>query len=319
MMGKKISSGGLSTKARSLGPGASSLPRSNSKSSTSGSAGVGGGGGASGSQQDVVDGPVVAHIKSQDNFKLLPRYSAALGRPHDDSMPAEDLDAIQLELELLLSTVAQRARAIRHEASLLDRGGSNQSDDVPAPTPMSRRDAKKGKYLEKQPNSPGKRKRGLAANDEKKLKDKYIGSTHKVAKLKHSSSSATHSPIPGGHLTDDSMDGAPYLANHTLPDNPKVHVPKNDVPNKFWLSVEPYCMPISHEDIKLLDDLLEEYSGALVPAIPDLGPHYSSQWAAEDLKEEQDSSNPNAKANKRFTSGNSVDVTSMMKKSEKLL
>lgn len=39
----------------------------------------------------------------------------ALSRPHDDSMPAEDLDAIQLELELLLSTVSQRARALKTE------------------------------------------------------------------------------------------------------------------------------------------------------------------------------------------------------------
>lgn len=241
------------------------------------------------------------------------RYSAALSRPHDDSMPAEDLDAIQLELEMLLSTVAQRARALRHESSLLDRGGSTSDDLAPS---LSKRESKKGKFLEKQPNSPGKRKRGIPA-DEKKIKEKYFGSTHKVAKLKNSSMS--HSPVPSGHQTDDSMDGAPYLANHTLPDNPKVFVPKNDVPNKFWLSVEPYCMPISHEDIKLLDDLLEEYSGSLVPAIPDLGPHYSIQWAAEDLKEMQDSSNPNAKANKRFTSGNSADVNSLMKKGEKLL
>jgi len=96
-------------------------------------------------------------------------------------------------------------------------------------------------------------------------------------------------------------------------------MPKNDTPNKFWLSVEPYCMPISHEDIKLLDDLIEEYSGALVPPIPDLGPHYSSQWASEDLKDEQDNSNPNAKTNKRFTSGSSADVINMLKKGEKLI
>lgn len=64
MMGKKISSGGLSTKVRSLVPG-TSLPRSNSKSSTSGA--------MSGSQPDLVEGNAIAHIKSQDNFKLLPR------------------------------------------------------------------------------------------------------------------------------------------------------------------------------------------------------------------------------------------------------
>lgn len=72
-------------------------------------------------------------------------------------------------------------------------------------------------------------------------------------------------------------------------------------------------------DFQLLDDLIEEYSGALVPPIPDLGPHYSSQWANEDLKDEQDNSNPNAKTNKRFTSGSSADVINMLKKGEKLM
>lgn len=64
MMGKKISSGGLSSKVRSMVPG-TSLPRSNSKSGTSG--------GVSNGQQEASDGPVIAHIKTQDNFKLLPR------------------------------------------------------------------------------------------------------------------------------------------------------------------------------------------------------------------------------------------------------
>ncbi|XP_037033475.1 transcriptional adapter 3 [Bradysia coprophila] len=244
-------------------------------------------------------GIVIAHIKAHDNYKLLPRYSAALSRPHDDSMPAEDLDAIQLELELLLSTVSQRARALKSEYESLDR--------------EDKRD-RKGKYIEKQPSSPStKRKR-----DEKKFKDgaKYFGSQAKVARVKNASS---HSRVVAQH-TDDSMDSVPYFpTNYALRENPKLVMPKNDTPNKFWLSVEPYCMPISHEDIKLLDDLIEEYSGALVPPIPDLGPHYSSQWANEDLKDEQDNSNPNAKTNKRFTSGSSADVINMLKKGEKLI
>lgn len=64
---------------------------------------------------------------------------------------------------------------------------------------------------------------------------------------------------------------------------------------------------------------MEEYSGALVPPIPELGPHYSTQWAAEDLKEEQDNSNPNAKTNKRFTGGSSTDVLNMIKRGERIM
>lgn len=146
-------------------------------------------------------------------------------------MPAEDLDAIQLELELLLSTVSQRARALKTEYESLDR--------------EDKRD-RKGKYIEKQPSSPStKRKR-----DEKKFKDgaKYFGNQTKVVRVKGSSS---HSRVVAQH-TDDSMDSVPYFpTNYALRENPKLVMPKNDTPNKFWLSVEPYCMPISHEDIKV--------------------------------------------------------------------
>lgn len=176
--------------------------------------------------------PVRLHGKVSVSLTVINWPSiAALSRPHDDSMPAEDVDAIQLELELLLSTVSQRARALKTEYEALDR--------------EDKRD-RKGKYIEKQPSSPStKRKR-----DEKKFKDgaKYFGSQAKVARVKNASS---HSRVVAQH-TDDSMDSVPYFpTNYALRENPKLVMPKNDTPNKFWLSVEPYCMPISHEDIKV--------------------------------------------------------------------
>lgn len=70
-------------------------------------------------------------------------------------------------------------------------------------------------------------------------------------------------------------------------------------------------------NLQLLDDLVEEYNGPLVPPIPDLGPHYISQWATDDLRDEQDNSNQNAKANKRFTNSTNTDVANMMRKGEK--
>lgn len=70
---------------------------------------------------------------------------------------------------------------------------------------------------------------------------------------------------------------------------------------------------------QLLDDLIDEYDGPLAPPIPELGPHYISAWAAEDIKDEQDNSNQNAKANKRFTNAANPDVVNMMKKGDKLM
>ncbi len=37
----------------------------------------------------------------------------------------------------------------------------------------------------------------------------------------------------------------------------KPALPKNETPNRFWAFVEPYCAPITAEDIKLLEDLIK--------------------------------------------------------------
>uniref|UniRef100_A0A2M3Z8Q2 Putative histone acetyltransferase pcaf/saga/ada subunit tada3l/ngg1 n=1 Tax=Anopheles braziliensis TaxID=58242 RepID=A0A2M3Z8Q2_9DIPT len=223
---------------------------------------------------------LIPHIKTADNLKMLPKYTATLANTTDELVPAEDLDAIQLELELLLSTVALRSRVLKAELDTIDKADERRE--------------RKGKHMEKAPSSPGKRKR---LEEKQKLREsagKLIGHQMKMSKIKHQASTLVPpSPAPSQN-TDDSMDAVPFLPqNHHLQhvggsDSAKPIIPKNDTPNKFWLSVEPYCMPISHEDLKLLDDLLEEYSGPLIPPIPELGPHYSTQWAADDIKEEQD-------------------------------
>lgn len=316
MLGKKISNSASSKGGRNSYPNAGGETSTASTTKTTGklaAAGLGGSqtaatGGAGPSTIAEPQANFSTHIKINENSKLLPRYSVALSRPHDDSLPAEELDAIQLELEMLLSSVALRYRSLRTEYDSLDREDKKH---------------KKGS-ADKQLNSPnnvGKRKRYESTKKSKDQANHYLGQQVKLSKVKNNSS---HSPAHSQH-TDDSMDAVPYYqSTHTAtargePTNSKLIVPKNDIPNKFWLSVEPYCMPITQEDIKLLDDLIEEYSGPLVPPIPDLGPHYTSQWTAEDLRDEQDNSNQNAKANKRFTNASNSDVINMIKKGDKLM
>ena len=213
--------------------------------------------------------PGLPHIKTADNGKILPKYTAALARSPNDSVPPEDLDQIQLELENLLSTVALRYRSLKADYELLDKADEKRE--------------KKGKLLDRQPSSPGKRKRTDEKPSKKDHKPPSGLGQPKIAKMKNN-------PIPSP-ATDDSMDAL------LIKDNPKLMTHRNDLPNKFWLSVEPYCMPLTHEDLRLLDDLLEEYSGGVVPPIPELGPHYSSVWASEDLKEEHDIAKGKGKAN----------------------
>ncbi|XP_055694454.1 transcriptional adapter 3 [Lutzomyia longipalpis] len=210
-------------------------------------------------------GTTLPHLKPQDNSKILPKIHTALSRPQDSYLPTEDLDGIQLELENLLSTVALRYRYLKAEYEILDKA-------------EERRD-KKGKFMEKDPSSPGKRKKF----DEKNKRDGpskiMLSGQSKISKLK------PHQVNSPAQHTDDSLDDMlQYHGNQK--DNPKLSLPRNDTPNKFWLSVEPYCMPLTHEDIRLLDDLIEEYSDNLIPPIPELGPHFTDQWANDDIKDE---------------------------------
>lgn len=217
---------------------------------------------------------------------------SALSTTTEDLVPAEDLDMVQLELELLLSTVALRYRVLRSEIDTIDKADERRE--------------RKGKFIDKAPSSPGKKKR---LDDKQKFRDstgKPFGHHIKIPKIKNMSSLIPPSPAPSQN-TDDSSDAVPFLPTnhhiqHIISDNAnnKLMLSKNDTPNKFWMSAEPYCMPITHEDLKLLDDLLEEYSGPLIPPIPELGPHYSTQWAADDIKEEQDST---SKKGKGLTNG----------------
>ena len=52
-------------------------------------------------------------LKRADNDRMLPRYSAILNRTEEEGVGMEDLDALQLELEALLSAVVLRNRVLQ--------------------------------------------------------------------------------------------------------------------------------------------------------------------------------------------------------------
>lgn len=165
----------------------------------------------------------------------------ALSRPHDEPLPVEELDPVQTELESLLSSVALRFRYLKNEYESLDR-----EDKRPKKGVFS---AGKPSNL---PSQTGKRKRVAKKTTSAKNNKHFGGQQAKLSKLKTNSS---HSPARSLH-TDGSMDATSHpqgasagrIGNNQ---NPKLLLPKNDIPNKFWLSVEPYCMPITQEDIKV--------------------------------------------------------------------
>ncbi|XP_002071550.3 transcriptional adapter 3-B [Drosophila willistoni] len=270
-----------------------------------GSAGAGGGksgaaslgAGGSGADNDnftTPSGVTIPFIRTRDVPKQLPTLAAALQRSLDEPLAAEDLDAVQLELELMLSNVALRSRVLKSEYENLDKDEKRRKlERLPGGSPpglnaIGANGANiigNGNVSHSTASSIGaKRKREEPTGVRKKHSSMTI-----INKQQAASAAAVgivklskNSPMYG--QTDDSLDYAPpaTTSSNNLP--PKVALPKNDMPNKFWLSVEPYCMPLTHEDLRLIDDLLEQYRGPLVPPIPTLGPHYSTLWSQEDVK-----------------------------------
>lgn len=249
-------------------------------------------------------------IKTKDCVKLLPTYSAALNRGADEHLAAEDLDNVQLELETLLSSVALRYRVLKLEYESIDKDDKNKEKKLKHSLQVA------GQSGDKQPASPAA---SVVAGSGKRKRDE--GSL--VRKPKHASLKQTKTPhnknSPLAPHTDDSMDYVPAPGPHGLNrEIPKPIPAKIDTPNKFWLSVEPYCMPLTNEDLRLLDDLMDQYNGPLVPPIPELGPHYSTLWANEDLKDIQQASN--ASANNRLKpQNNGGSAAGLYKKADSIV
>lgn len=207
-------------------------------------------------------------------------------------MPMEELDAIQLELETLLSSVSLRYRALKTEFDCME----------------DRKHQKKNADKACSPSTSGtKRKR-----DEKKSSSKD-GSRYNQHS-KHSKSKSSSSKLLSHSQHTDHANSTGDMGSYPLPTtghshtNPKLLLPKNDAPHKFWVSVEQYCMQITQEDLKLLDNLIDEYvePPTIVPSIPELGPHYAVRWASDEIRDESDTFGSNAKSNKRISHASSA-------------
>ncbi|KAI5642099.1 histone acetyltransferases subunit 3 domain-containing protein [Phthorimaea operculella] len=229
-------------------------------------------------------------MKIQDNATNVPRFTAIAARSADEPIGIDELDALQLELESLLSTTACRVRYFQGEIESIDTNESKRE--------------KKGKAAGKQLQYPVKRK---FPEDKIKTKDyTKLSNQPKVPKFNKNFSSAS-----GG-----SHNYANDLANS---DNPvklelsQFALPKNNMPYKFWNSVDPYCAPVTLDDIKFLESLLAQSSNTTLPPIPPLGKHYSEVWADEHLAEDQNAGNPNNKTK----SSMSPEASSIRKKVEK--
>lgn len=232
----------------------------------------------------------IPHMKIQDNPANLPRFLAIAARSADEPIGMDELDALQLELESLLSTTALRVRYFQSEIESIDTNESKRE--------------KKGKAAGKQLQYPVKRK--FQEDKTAKTKDyTKLSNQPKVPKFKNFSNASGASQNCSADLVNSDNSVKLELSQFALP--------KNNIPYKFWNSVEPYCAPVTLDDIKFLESLMAQSSNTTLPPIPPLGKHYSEVWADEHLAEDQNASNPN----KTKASGMSPDASSIRKKLEK--
>lgn len=243
---------------------------------------------------ELKDCPLQFHdFKSVDHLKVCPRYTAVLARSEDDGIGIEELDTLQLELETLLSSASRRLRVLEAETQILTDWQDKKGD---------RRLLKLGREHEL----------GAPPKHGKPKKQKLEGKTG-------------HGPGPGpGRPKSKNLQ--PKIQEYEFTDDPidVPRIPKNDAPNRFWASVEPYCADITSEEVRTLEELLKPPEDeAEHYKIPPLGKHYSQRWAQEDLLEEQkDGARAAAVADKKkglmgpLTELDTKDVDALLKKSE---
>ncbi|CAB3360640.1 Hypothetical predicted protein [Cloeon dipterum] len=210
-------------------------------------------------------------VKISDNSKTLPRYTLVLARTEKEGVAMDDLDTLQLELEVLLSAAAVRIRALKGEVGALEQPDTEKKDKKS----RSAKPVKKSgcKLKEEVPSKKLRESTGKALEVQSPLPIKFTKVKNPPATL-----TPTNFTVP-----DIDFDTPPKM-EVLLPD------PKNDVPNKFWSSVEPYCSEISTADIQVLKDLIAvNENQATNLTIPPLGKHYSSVWMDEEVMQDSNS------------------------------
>lgn len=231
-------------------------------------------------------------LKTVDK-KQLSCYTQVLNRTKEEGVGMEDLDKLQLELETLLSAVAVRIRELNNEITTLS-------------TAEERKD-KKGKLA----ITPTVTKKKVEEKSKisKSVKDTVAGKPI----ISPVSSKARAKGTSTGDVSDMGV-AVDHVADTALLETPKVVIPKNDLPNKFWAFIQPYCDEITQEDIKYIQDLIASFEKEIeIQKIPPIGRHYTLRWAEEDLMDERDASS--VIKMKRKTSD---DVKDMMKRAEKI-
>ncbi|XP_018010583.1 transcriptional adapter 3 isoform X2 [Hyalella azteca] len=237
--------------------------------------------------------PIMAAV---DHIKFLPRYTNLCS---GETISMEELDNLQLELELLASSMLVRQSALTEQVTIIEQ-------------------MEKGKIVPRPQVSPGKRVRtdgdtlqrpSKKAREASKARDSTPGLA--PAPVAHATPPPPPSKVPKVKCS--------IVRNEPLfdvPDLPAAEVPRpppsrNDITNRFWAMVDTYCQELTADDIKALEDLIAAHNDDPdVYKIQALGKHYTLRWAQEDLVDEQKESssklNENSSSKKKSSSNGDV-------------
>jgi hypothetical protein len=165
-----------------------------------------------------------------------------------------DLDSLETVLKKLETTIAERIHSIECELKVLN-------DFVIKDRPRKR-----------PPVEPEKESSQKATAVESKPAKK---------KSKTTTTSSTSTKNEGKLHPQDGE--KPVISKTTSSKSSRISA-KEDSLEKLWNSVDAYFQDIVEDDLLVLEEFSHVDSGLLV--VPPLGKHYSAQWAAKDLENE---------------------------------
>ncbi|GAB1602831.1 transcriptional adapter 3-like isoform X2 [Argonauta hians] len=260
-------------------------------------------------------------LKPVDHSKSCPLYSSVLTRTQEEGIGGDEIDRLQTELETLLASAGKRLQLLQKEIQTLN-NWQDKKEKKPAPGKVENNSVVKNKNetLKNFPGRPRSRWRNEASDVPvvKRGKGGSGGEDKPNKKFKDSNGKATHCSGPGRPKNKNSQVKMPDYEISESSDIARSQ--KNDIVNRFWASVDPYCAEISSEDMKVLEEVLVTIKDdSEFFKIPPLGKHYSERWAQEDIMDEQKEGgkiSDKRRSNNSSAATNSNESSSLLKKSE---
>ena len=204
-----------------------------------------------------------------DHTRVCPRYASVLQRSEELGIGIEEIDTLQAELELLLTSAAKRMRILETESNILQNWAEKGKDgDKPSTSAASGNG-------DTSCMSPGKRSYPKDSDEKttpnKKFKDNFGRSVP----------TPIRKPPPSIKLESSPESPPSSEVVQKLP-------AKVDAPSRFWNLVEPYCAEITSDDLKVLEDIMQLNNDvADLVRVPALGKSFAHRWFKEDKVSEE--------------------------------